>query len=155
MKTVQDLIDAYREGKKPILKVIGRVEDEFELDPGCLLKITGYLGEKGGYYAFRYDFDEFKSYNRKFLRKTWFLPYTGGLGTAEEFGAWEKKDKILCFCEPTTSLLSDYDLEYFSTDAREVIEAEIKRLEEEIPKLETELSEYKKILAELKQETGQ
>jgi hypothetical protein len=149
MKTVQDLIDACSEGKKPILKVIGRVEDEFELDPGCLLKVTGYLGKKCGCHTFRYNFDEFKNYNRKLLRKTWFLPYGGGLGTAEEFGAWEKKDKILCFGEATTSLLSDYDLEYSNTDAREVIEAEIKRLEEEIPKLERELSEYKQKLVEL------
>jgi hypothetical protein len=146
MKTVQDLINACKEGKKPILKVIGRVEDEFELDPGCLLRVTGYLGNQGGYYAFRYNFDEFTDYNRKLLRKTWFLPYTGGLGTAEEFGAWEKKDKVLCFGE-TTSLLSDYDLEYFNTGVREVIETKIKELE-------SELSEYKQKLVELRQEVG-
>jgi hypothetical protein len=133
MKTIGDLIQACLQGHKPILKVIGYVWDEFELDEGCLLRITGYTGVEDGTNHFRYNFDEFKEYNRKLLQPNWNLS-GGRKGTAEEWGAWDIGPKVgLYLGDSATDLLSDSGLELHSDqNNRTIIEAEIARLEKEL-----------------------
>jgi hypothetical protein len=117
LKTVQDLIDACNRGEKPILKVTGLVWNEFELDEGSLLRVTGYAGIQHDCHAFTYNFDEFKDYNRKLLKPNWFLE-NGGIGTAEEFGAWEKQNKVLYFGIEESASLSRHHLEHYTVDVR-------------------------------------
>lgn len=133
MKTIGDLIQACREGKKPILKVIGYVWDEFELDEGCLLRVTGYIGLEDGSHHFKYNFDEFKEYNRKLLQPNWNLSRSKK-GTAEEWGAWDNKFNAgLYLGEAATELLSNHGLEFHGDqNNRTIIEAEIARLEKEL-----------------------
>jgi hypothetical protein len=122
IKTVQDLINACKEGEKPILKVTGLVWNEFELDEGSLLRVTGYAGIQYDCHVFTYNFDEFKEYNRKLLKPNWFLK-NGGMGTAEEFGAWETQNKVLYFGEEESASLSKHYLEHYTEDVQDVIEA--------------------------------
>lgn len=139
MKTIKELKEALERGEQPIVRVLGYIWDEFELDEGCLLRFTGYAGNDGDCERFNYSFEEFKDFNRALLKPTWYDSKTKQYClTAEQYGAWERKNIPLYLMEDSTLEESGFEV----YNGIEAVNAEIILTEK---KLET-LKDFKKAL---------
>lgn len=139
MKTIKDLKEALEKGEQPIVRILGYIWDEFELDKGCLLRFTNYAGADGDCETFKYSFEEFKEFNRSLLKPRWYDTKTQQFClTAEQYGAWDRKNIPLYFDADST--LEECGLEIYN--GIEAVSAEIIFIEK---KLET-LKELKKAL---------
>lgn len=140
IKTIKDLKEALLRDEQPIVKIIGDyIWDEFELDKGCLLRFTSYTGNDGHCEMFNYSFEEFKEFNRTLLKSTWYDSKTKKFClTAEQYGAWERKNMPLYLMSDSTLEESGFEI----YNGIEAVNAEIIAVEK---KLET-LKELKKTL---------